>query len=285
MEGRGVDEGMTVIDVDAIANTAFTGVNRAWMFLGLGVNAASRAERSDFEIADASHLRLLPEELPPPTLEDAKTEFAIWVASNGLREVIDTFDVFLGKVQAAALSVQAWKAGVASDADSAPYNKCAAAFSRLGTEKRLDSLRKDFAITAEYGPDIVSIRRARNCLTHRLGVVGSEDVGTEDHLTLGWHAFELYGWHPDGSEFVASPDSLPVAFPKGSPVNLRHGLREHRYGLGERIILSPAELKEICFTFRFTVDQVRQSLVEFMEGAGVQQVDTGGAPASDGAST
>lgn len=276
---------MTIIDVDAIANMAFTGINRTWLFLGLGVNCAAGAERADFDIADASYLRLLPENLPDDTLAEAKAEFGMWVVSNGLREAIDTFDVFLGKVQVAALSVEAWKAGASSDADTAPYNKRAAAFSRLGTEKRLASLADDFDITAQYGPDIVSMRRGRNCLTHRLGVVGGEDVGPDGDLTLQWHMIELYGWHSDGSEFVAATDALPVTFPEASPVNMRHGLREHRFALGERLVLSPAELKEICYTFRLAVDQVRLSFISYAERMGVQQVDRSGSSEADVAST
>jgi hypothetical protein len=273
MEQRSVDENMTVIDVDAIANTALIGVNRAWLFLGLGVNCAKTAKRSDFEIADAGYLRLLPDELPAPTLAQAKTEFAVWVVSNGLREAIDTFDVFLGSVQAAALSVEAWTSGAESAADMVSYNKRAAAFSRLGTQKRLAGLARDFAITSDHGTDIVSMRKARNCLTHRLGVVGPGDVWSDGYLTLQWHTIELYGWHPDGSEFVTAVDSLPVAFPAGSPVNMRHGLREHRFGLGERVILSPAELKEICYTFRLAIDELRVSFLAFAERMGVQQVE------------
>ena len=189
------------------------------------------------------------------------------------------------KVQVAAVSVEAWKAGVGSDTDMAPYNKRAAAFSRLGTEKRLATLADDFAITAEYGPDIVSMRRGRNCLTHRLGVVGGEDVGPDGCLTLQWHMIELYGWHSDGSEFVAAVDSLPVAFPESSPVNMRHGLREHRFVLGERLVLSRSELKEICYTFRLAIDQVRLSFISYAKRMGVQHVDRSGSPESDVAST
>jgi len=276
---------MTVIDVDAIVNTAFTGINRTWLFLGLGVNCAAAAERTDFEIADASYLRLLPDDLPDATLAEARAEFGVWIVCNGLREAIDTFDVFLGKVQLAALSVETWKAGVSSEAEVARYNKRVAGFSRLGTEKRLTSLAHDFDITAEYGPDIVSMRRGRNCLTHRLGVVGTEDLGPYSQLTLQWHMIELYGWHTDGSEFVAAVDSLPVAFPEASPVNMRHGLREHKFAVGERLVLLPAELKEICYTFRLAIDQVRLSFISYAKRMGVQQVDRSGNPESDVAST
>jgi hypothetical protein len=264
---------MAVLDVDAIAKTAKVGINRAWLFLGWGLNCAARAKAGDLEVQDAGYLRLLPDEGLDTTLAEAKDEFGIWIVSNGLREAIETFDVFLGAVYQAALFVEAWAAGTASRTDDASCGKRAAKFSQFGTEKRLTSLDNDFAIAAEYGSDIVSLRKARNCLTHRLGVVGHEDTGAGGQLTLRWHVFELYGQHPDGSEFVACLDSLPVKFPEGSPVVLRHGLREHRYFLGERLVLSPAELKEICFAFLFVIDQVRLSFVSYAERMGVRSGD------------
>jgi hypothetical protein len=283
MKRGSVDADVTVINVDAIANTAFVGINRVWLFLGLGVNAANNAERSDLEIPDASYLRLLPDDLPETTLAEAKAEFGTWIVSNGLREAIDTFDVFLGQVEAAALTIESWKVASGHEVDMAPYNERATKFSRFGTAKRLESLASDFAIAADYGGDIVSVRRARNCLTHRLGLVGPEDIGRHGFLTVRWHAIELYGVNQDGSEFVPSLDALPIKFPESSPVNMRHAPRERRFGLGERLILSPSELKQICYTFRLAVEQVRSAFVTYAESMGVQPARLDSESASDGA--
>ena len=281
-----VDEETAVIDVDAMANTAFVGVNRAWLFMGLGVNCANDPQSVNFNLPDSDYLRLLPDELPEAEMLEAKAEFGIWIVSNGLRELIDTFDVFLGQVYAAALTVEAWSAARAGlDVDSGSMQRRAQAFSRLGTEKRLARLDRDFEITGEYTADVNSMRRARNCLTHRLGVVGPEDVGRDGFLALHWHTLELFGINKDGSEFVPSLDDLPIKFPEASPVNMRHVPRERRLFLGERLVLAPGELKHICYTFRLGIDQVRLSFVAYAERMGVQNIKPSHQPTADIAST
>lgn len=268
-----MDDGAAVIDVDAMANIAFTGINRAWLFMGLGLNCASGAERIDFDLPDAGYLRLLPDELPETTVQEAKAEFGTWIVSNGLREAIDTFEVFLGQVYSAALTIEVWSAEQAGEgADAGPMQKRAQAFSRRGTTDRLAWLDRDFSIATEYSDDISSACSARNCLTHRLGAVGEDDVEPDGFFVLRWHTLELHGFNKDGSEFVPSLDDLPIEFPEASPVSMRHAPREKRFALGERLILTPGELKQICYTFRLAIDQVRASFVGFAKRMGVQEV-------------
>ncbi len=158
----------------------------------------------------------------------------------------------------------------------APYGRRAAKFFRLGTTKRLDSLLSDFAIAADYGADVMSVRRARNCLTYRLGTVGPEDIERDGHLTVRWHILELYGVNGDGSEFVPSLDAFPDQFPESSSVSVRHAPRERRFALGERLVLSPAELKQVCYMFRLAIDQVRSSFIAYAGRMGVQEVHGAG---------
>ncbi len=280
-----MDGEMTVIDIDAIANTAFVGINRAWIFMGMGVNCANDPGASDISLPDASHLRLLPDPLPETTLTEAKVEFGIWIVSNGLREAIETFEVFLERAYSAALSIEAWKAGaLEQECDLVPFNKRAKAFSYLGAEKRLDCLSRDFELTTQYGSDIVTVQNVRNCLTHRLGIVRHEDVGSTGILVVRWHALELFGVNPDGSEFIPPLDSFPIEFPEGSPVSVRQAPRQRRFNLGERLVLSPGELKEICFTFRFAIDEIRAALVAYAQQMGVLDV-TPDAPTTSDAPT
>ena len=268
-----MDTDTSIIDVDAMANTAFTGVNRVWVFMGLGVNCANYVLSMNFNLPDAGYLRLMPDELPEATLREAKAEFGTWIVSNGLREAIDTFDVFLGQAYSAALTIEAWDAGRAEqEVDTGSLRERAKKFSRLGTANRLARLERDFNITAEYASDVNSVRRARNCLTHRLGVVGHEDVGGDGVLVLQWHTIELFGVNHDGSEFVPSLDALPIEFPEASPVNMRHAPREKRFSVGERLILLPGELKHVCYTFRLAIEQLRTSFVEFAKRMGVEEV-------------
>lgn len=266
--------GIAVIDVDAVARTASVGVNRAWLFMGMGVNCANNADSIDIDLPEAAYLRLLPEDLPESTLEEAKVEFGVWIVSNGLRELIDTFDVFLGRTYDAALTVESWNAAqTGRQTNQASPDERSRQFSWFGTAKRLAALDDQFGISTGFSADVVSIRKARNCLTHRLGMVGREDVNQAGELVVQWHTAELYGVNPDGTDFVPSLEQLPIRFPVGSPVKVRHALREKRFSLGERLVLSAGELKHICYMFRLAIDEARGSFVQYAQRMGVQQVE------------
>lgn len=74
------------IDVHELANLAHTGVRRAVLFMGLGLNAAHREEFRDYQL---HKLPILPDQtglpveffssdLPLERVDEFKKEFAVW---------------------------------------------------------------------------------------------------------------------------------------------------------------------------------------------------------------
>lgn len=84
------------IDLDQLMDVALKGVRRTAVFLGLGLNAASRADFNDYELwklapkdANGNYegltFGLVPDNAPSETLKHYKEEFGVWVINNGLR--------------------------------------------------------------------------------------------------------------------------------------------------------------------------------------------------------
>ena len=251
---------MPTLEFSQIVEPALIGINRAWVFMGLGVNASLDPDCSGFRLPDLDHIKLLPDDMPKAIVEEFKREFGMWVVSNGLRELIETWDVFLDQLYYAAVYTDYWQQSQeTAKLSPEPFMKRATAFAREGTREKLERLQKQFGITLQYQAEIESIKKARNCLTHRMGTVGPKDVEPGTSLTVRWRSPELFGINEDGTEFVPPLDSFPIHFPMGSPVKFRNVNRAKVVSLGDRLKFLPAEVKELCYTFRIAVDDAREA--------------------------
>jgi len=259
LSGLGGVGDMPEINFDEVVEPAIVGVNRAVVFMGLGVTAASESAVANYRLPEAPHIDLIPQ-VTEEQLAEFKREFGVWIIGNGLRELVETWDVFLDRLYIVSLASDEWRAERAGEAlRPGQYAKRARAFPKRGTGEKFDLLQTEFGIRLTFEAEIESIKKARNCLTHRLGVVGAKDLNSPGGLAVRWRAPELFGYHEDGSEFVPSLDAFPIEFPTGSPVKLRHGERQKIVPRGHRLQLSAAELKEICYTFRIAIMQAQES--------------------------
>jgi hypothetical protein len=91
------------MDVNAIAEISNLGIRRATCFLGLGVNAARDTRLKDYSLSDFSFVQEIPENIPDETISRFKVDFEHWIILSALRELIETFSVFLDAVCDATL--------------------------------------------------------------------------------------------------------------------------------------------------------------------------------------
>lgn len=89
-------------------------------------------------------------------------------------------------------------------------------------------------------------------------------------MSISWHVYEMYGFHKDGSEYIPPQDEFPMRFPESSPAMMRFRAKEREFNLGERIVISPSELKEICLSYMMSIEQFQESFSKFAESNGVQ---------------
>lgn len=258
---------------------AYTGTRRAYLFLGLGVNTAQQPGYLDYHLPGRLNFRLLPEKVDDSQMTEFKDTFGQWIVGNGLRELIEAFEVFLDKIYKIFMQVETWECSKKSEKayDGKAQKKKLETFERAkgGIPQKLGLLRTECGINTEFDDDIDSIKRARNCLTHCLGIscirhAQDKETGT---LTVKWHTQETYGYNADGSEFIPAIDTYPVQFPTGSPIKIRFPQRQRVFTEGEIIRFEPYELQEICFSFKWAIKQVHIGASKSLRDKGIEMPD------------
>lgn len=91
------------INFDDIRDIANKGVRRAALFLGLGLNAANDPRLREYELTNISAIQLIQPDADDETLSHYKEEFSTWVVACALREMIESFGVFLDGIYEACL--------------------------------------------------------------------------------------------------------------------------------------------------------------------------------------
>ena len=270
----------TNLNLDSAFDIALVGIGRACIFMGIGFNT-SKQGHIDYHLDGPGWLQIVPDKVPADTEKEFKDEFVAWTLGNGIRELVETFEVFLDRLFQCLLHIEAWRD--AQDSKQSPeevYQKRFDNFHRVGVRGKLAELQKRFPIDQKVVGYLESMALARNCLTHRLGIVSSKDVNYNECLRVSWCMGELFGHHEDGSEFVPSLDSFPIEFPKSSPVKFRQSQRSRAFRQGERVHFESGELKEICYTFQLAVQDLRSNFLTFARERGVvvNETEPGNSP-------
>ena len=130
------------IDLSQIKEISLKGIRRAAVFMGLGINAARTDEFKDYHLSNETFLRIIPENVDNAQVKDFKKHFEQWIISCGLRELIETFSVYLCAIfKACLLASINKKKMLIEDPD-----KQLKSFEWKGVEKQLKTLRDRFNV-------------------------------------------------------------------------------------------------------------------------------------------
>ena len=77
---------------------ALTGVKRASVFIGFGVNLADDSERHLYTLPGQLHLRTVSPNADEATYRNYTDAFKQWITANGFKELIETFEIYLDYV-------------------------------------------------------------------------------------------------------------------------------------------------------------------------------------------
>jgi len=243
------------INLSAIKNIAIMGVRRTAIFMGLGINAANNPDFKQYELAKFTGLEFIESISDDNTLNEFKTEFGRWIVGNGLRELIETFCIFLDEIHLVYLWVSITKGQISKD----QFQRINKKFRHYGIKDKLKQLNDDFGIAITQSEYLLSINQARNCLTHRRGVVGSEDCPNGKELIIKWKGIDIYAETPSGERISLFP--IPdggVLLSEGGKIVASFPERIKIFPLGSLVTFLPRELAEICnFTLIQTNEVIR----------------------------
>jgi hypothetical protein len=164
-------------------------MRRAATFLGLGLNAAYDEKFKDYSLSKITRIDLVTPDASEDEIAHIKEEFSFWIIGNGLRELIETYSVFLDGLYDACLFFKAVKSGLSKK----HYLTAVEAFHYEGLDRKLVAPKKGFDIKSDTPEYLISTNKARNCLTHRRGIIGKPDTGTDAKFHLKWRGMEVKG--------------------------------------------------------------------------------------------
>ena len=92
------------IKLDNVKRISDAGLHRAYIFLGLGVNAARSNELNKYEIDESFDFIIVKQTNDEKTIKLYKKEFERWIIGNSLRELIESQEKFLHEIYNIMLS-------------------------------------------------------------------------------------------------------------------------------------------------------------------------------------
>lgn len=259
------------IDFDRIQEFADKPVHRAAAFMGLGLNAAYDKEFNNYQLVPITQIEVLPSNLNIDSISHLKNEFALWIIAGGLNELIEGFESFLIKIHSIPLVINLFN-GKMSRPEARKERK---SFSHIGLGGKLRLLRENHNLILENTPYLESLAFARNCFTHRHGIVGQEDLKNgESDLTIEWKGMEIFVSTPEGEEIplIPSEGRKSIFLQKGGGVKLRPNIvRSLKFSKGQLIHFSPHNLAEICLFMKGFSREIIQEAEAYLKKQGIPE--------------
>ena len=255
-----------------IQKDADKSVFRAAAFMGLGINAAYDKDFKSYQLAPITQIEILPSDLNDDSISHIKKEFALWIIAGGLNELIEGFESFLMKIHSIPLLIKLDN-GRMSRPEAKKERKN---FSHIGLGGKLNLLKKKHNLVIENSLYLESLALARNCFTHRHGIVRPADLknGASD-LTIEWKGMDVFVSTPEGKQFPLIPAAGedPIFLKEGGTIKLRPNVvRSRKFSKGQQINLSPHDLSEICLFIKTTSKWFIQTIQTYVKEQGIPEV-------------
>jgi hypothetical protein len=256
------------VNLDNIVEILTKGVRRSAVFMSIGQHAAE-ALSSDWFLppAASTNFHLFPKDVPQNLFGEIQAEWRLWVEAGGFRELCEVLESYLAALYRAALIFSQSSEGKISSSATLAIPKD---FSRKGLQRKLELLESDFDIKITFSKELSSLWDARNCLTHRRGIVGHEDLKFDNKLIVSWCGLEtVFVDNETGREVLIAHDLPMPDTTAGGVVTAKIVHKERRFGLGERLTLTTHEISEICWFCLMQSDALIKSLLQFANEKGV----------------
>lgn len=155
--------------------------------VAFGLQAANTYDSNEFSIPGLP-FHIVPSKVKVRDIEDARIEFKSWVLGNGLRECVEAVGpmlewarryCFLWSCSGELVKRENGSLALSAHINGEKWNRevvhNAKKFESMGLPNKLDHLNQKFNFNKpELTKHILSLNKARNCLSHRKGVVGGK---------------------------------------------------------------------------------------------------------------
>ncbi len=234
--------------------------------MGLGINAANNPDFNNYELAKLTNIELVKQTDDKQTINNYKTEFGRWIVGNGLRELIETFGVFLDEIHLACLLAST----ISHDFSEKKIKSDSLKFQKFGLKNKLEKLKEACKVIVKDPDYLLSINQARHCLTHRRGIVGHKDCLNGNELVIKWKALHVIVETPSGEQIFLDP--MPeegIFLPEGGQPKVSYAERSKTFKVNAQIDFTPGELAEFCAYILVKTDEAISSTLDYLKILGI----------------
>jgi Mg2+ and Co2+ transporter CorA len=221
------------------------------MFVGFGINSASDDRLQEYRLPGPGEMRFVPE-ASPDEVATYKKDFARWILSNGLRELTEAFALCLDEMHKELLRLHQV---VGHRTQTGPKK-----FQDLGLYAKLCTLEQEFGISTDAKEQLESFTWARNCLSHRGGIVADRDCNDGEMFVLKFHRLRVFVKQPSGEETEAREAiEQKLVLRDGGQVMAQLVESKKSFVVGSMIALEADEIQDVLWTIYRSADGLRQA--------------------------
>ena len=162
-----------------------------------------------YGLGSITGFELVPAGVDETTLSSYKEEFELWIVGCGLREMMETFNVFLDEAHHVCRFLSEHGQTATADTMKRITTK-QKEFTFYPLNRKLEFMSDTYKVALKEPKYLTSINVARNCLTHRRGIVRAEDCSGGQELVVYWKGFDFWVETPAGER---TPMELPLENP------------------------------------------------------------------------
>ncbi len=256
------------LDLDQPFELVKIGIRRATAFLKIVDGIGREAIPEDLSLGGSIALSFWPRPITENIRDAIHREFHAWVVGSCLKELEQHFAIFLDGV---------WRIVELSELHGKTIHSSAIIRFDDKFPNVTNSARKAEKLSELLGAKIEfksldSLSRARNVLTHGIGIVRKRDVNAENQsLAVSWRAWDLGIKDGDKEllfrEFPA--DMYQITSPEGAQIFMKARLAEMKFEVGEKISFSQIDLAEICLFYHLQAASIIEALRGFLIAKGI----------------
>ncbi|MFT3732845.1 MAG: hypothetical protein QM780_15730 [Hyphomicrobium sp.] len=261
------------IDLKQIADLGHTGIRRAAIFMGLGLNAANRPDFKEYQLTEIPrYAKTIGYKIIGPVddarIEQFKATFADWIVACGLREILEHYGLLLARLHHEAMIVLQTRDLLKYLGDPATLQRNH--FENPGLAAKFQDLRARFKIETKFEEQITQLYKLRNIIDHNFQTVTDKPLNAENKFVVSWEAFDVFGVGEGSGAITPYAELIDKVLPEPTKIVGKRVRREKVYERGDRVTLDGKELEEICFFFSFCcIPSILKSFVEFGKRHGV----------------
>lgn len=199
----------------------------------------------------------------------AKTEMESWIVRSLVRDAVDFTSVLLDNCRTASafFRLKTKTAITKEEVERIPLQE-KDEFNRLPIPEKLARLSSHYGVSSELQSHFLSINRVRNCLVHRLGIVGRQDLDESQSLILRLRTNRFVALSPDGKAKVTIDKPGPIE--PGWQPGWETADVERVFKLDDKIKLTHGEMYDTITTLAVFGNTLITSIDKYATSVGVR---------------